>query len=113
MKIVTIKISSDNNLRWRITGMDSIKTIEDLIRAKNLTPEELELHRELIDECRKNEQKINEYCKTARENLQRMYDTLNDVSQKATEIHSAFERLIEETETLSLRMIPDEKFHRE
>ena len=93
--------------------MDSIKTIEDLIRAKNLTPEELELHKDLIEECRENEQKINAYCNRARDNLQRMYDALDDVSKKATEIHNAFERLVEETENLSLRLIPDEKFHRE
>jgi len=96
-----------------MTVMDGIKTIDDLIKIKNLTPEEVELHRELIEECRENERKINEHCNTARENLQRMYDTLNDVSQKATEIHSAFQRLVEEAENLSLRLIPDEKFHRE
>lgn len=93
--------------------MDNIKTVEDLIRAKNLTPEELELHRELIEECRENEKKINEYCNAARENLRKMYNTLDNVSKKAAEIHDAFERLVEETENLSLRLIPDEKFHRE
>ncbi len=93
--------------------MDGIKTVDDLIKIKNLTPEEIDLHRELIEECRENERKISEHCSAARENLQRMYDTLNDVSQKATEIHRAFQRLVEETENLSLRLIPDEKFYRE
>ena len=33
--------------------MNGIKTVDDLIRAKNLTPEEEEQLRDIIEECRK------------------------------------------------------------
>ena len=38
--------------------MDNYKTVDDLLRLMNLTAEELETHKELIEECRENERKI-------------------------------------------------------
>lgn len=92
--------------------MSNYMTVDELLASKNLTREELELHRDLIEDRRKNETKITEYCATTRENIERMADILDDVSGKMVALSVALEAIIGEAEDISIRMIPEHKFHR-
>ncbi len=88
-------------------------TIEDLLRAKNLSKEELELHKDLISECRERERRIEECAAETRENLERLSDALTAVSKRTIILGEALSELLEEAETLYLRNLPEEKFYRE
>ncbi|MBP7528490.1 MAG: hypothetical protein KA801_11215 [Syntrophorhabdaceae bacterium] len=92
--------------------MSNYMTVDELLASKNLTREEWELHRDLIEDCKKNEIKITEYCATTRENIERMADILDDVSGKMVALSVALEAIIGEAEDISIRMIPEHKFHR-
>ena len=50
--------------------MDGIKTIDELIKAKKLTPEEQEKLREIIEECRIRETQIQEASDATQQNLE-------------------------------------------
>ncbi len=93
--------------------MGSYMTVDELLASKNLTQEELELHGDLIDECKENEVKITEYCASTRANIEKMADILDNVSVKMVALSVALEAIIGEAEDISLRMLPDHKFYRE
>ncbi|MEN6319729.1 MAG: hypothetical protein ABFD82_13340, partial [Syntrophaceae bacterium] len=76
--------------------MSNYMTVDELLASKNLTREEWELHRDLIEDCKKNEIKITEYCATTRENIERMADILDDVSGKMVALSVALEAIIGE-----------------
>lgn len=90
-----------------------MKTIDELIREKGLTPEELESHRQLIDECRAREKKIREYSEDARNNLQKLADSLTTIAQKTQLLSQAVKELIDERDNLYLRLLPEDQFYRE
>lgn len=93
--------------------MSDYKTVDELLAFKNLTEEEIELHKELIEECRRNEKKINEYCSCTKENIERMADILDDVSEKMVALSLALQDIVGVAEDTSLRMMPEDKFFRE
>lgn len=93
--------------------MGSYMTVDELLASKNLTQEELELHGDLIDECKKNEVKITEYCASTRANIEKMADILDNVSVKMVALSVALEAIIGEAEDISLRMLPEHKFYRD
>ena len=93
--------------------MSDYKTVDELLAFKNLTQEEIELHKELIEECRLNEKKINEHCSCTKENIERMADILDDVSEKMVALSLALQDIVGVAEDTSLRMMPEDKFFRE
>ncbi len=93
--------------------MSDYKTVDELLAFKNLTQEEIELHKELIEECRYNEKKINECCSCTKENIERMADILDNVSEKMVALSLALQDIIGVAEDTSLRMLPEDKFFRE
>ncbi len=93
--------------------MKEAKTIDELIREKGLTPEEIEMHRELIDECRNREQRIREYAAEARGNLEKLAESLQTVAEKTNLLASMVTNLIEERDSLYLRLLPEDQFYRE
>lgn len=93
--------------------MNEIKTVADLLRAKGLTPEEMELHRELIDECRGREQRINESSEQARRQLARLVEGIEMVSKKAVMLEKAVQQLVDQLENVYLRTLPEDTFYRE
>jgi chromosome segregation ATPase len=88
------------------------RTIDGLIKEKALTPEEFERHRDLIDECRRREQRIDKYCSTARRGLQELSTSLRLLGEKSRELDRALENLNDTLDALSLILIPADKFHR-
>lgn len=93
--------------------MSNIMTVDELLASKNLTREEWELHRDLIEDCRKNETRINECCAETRENIEKMAGILDAISVKMVSLSVALETIIGEAEDVSLRMLPEHKFFRE
>lgn len=93
--------------------MSDIMTVDELLASKNLTREEWELHRDLIEDCRRNEVRINECCAATRENIEKVAGILDTISMKMVALSVALETVIGEAEDVSLRMLPEHKFFRE
>jgi len=93
--------------------MDNYMTVDELLASKNLTREEWELHRDLIEDCRRNEVRITECCAATRENIEKVADILDNISVNMVALSVALEAVIGEAEEVSLRMLPEHKFFRE
>jgi hypothetical protein len=83
-----------------------VKTIEDVLREKNLTPEELERHRELIEECRTREIQINEYSRASQVSMNKMTDELVKLARTAEELWQEAQKLTNRVNGIYLRVTP-------
>lgn len=93
--------------------MNRIKTVDDLIKAKNLTPEEEEQLRDIIDECRKREAQILEASETARQNIEGLTKSFCVIVDTISHVGRAVDELHEEVEKLQLKMMPETQFYHE
>jgi hypothetical protein len=93
--------------------MDKIKTVDDLLKAKNLTREEWDLFKELIEETKDREKKIAQCSAETRENLKRLSEEINRTLEQAAILSKCVEQTLDEMETHYLRIMPDHKFYRE
>ncbi len=89
------------------------RTVETLLKTLNLTPEERELHKELIEQCLMNERKIAECTDSARHNAQKIHDALRKIHASMALAEAALRKLAEETETALLTNLPVNQFYRE
>jgi chromosome segregation ATPase len=83
-----------------------VKNIDDLLREKNLTLEELERHRELIAECRVREAQINEYSRASQESMKKMTDELIKLARTAEELWQEAQKLTNRVNGIYLRVTP-------
>ncbi len=88
-------------------------TVDELLASRELTPEEWELHKELIRECRENEALIAEHKAAAKESVERLAAVLDMISMKMLELSTALEKIVGDAEEISLKMLPENKFYRE
>ena len=95
----------------RDKGMAYGKTIDELLSLKKLTPQELELHRALIDECRERELMIVESAARTQGSLQQLADACEAATQRARALATAIEKVLDEMEDLCLKLLPDEQFY--
>ena len=86
--------------------MKPVKTIDDLIRDKGLSTEELERHRELIEECRAREVQLKEYSRATRESMRRMTEELDKMSRTAEELWQEAQRLSQRVNEIYLHVAP-------
>lgn len=86
--------------------MKPVKTIDDLIRDKDLSAEELEQHRELIEECRAREVQLKEYSRATRESMRRMTEELDKMSRTAEELWQEAQRLSQRVNGIYLHVAP-------
>ncbi len=86
--------------------MKPVKTIDDLLREKNLTPEELEEHRVLIEECRLRETQISEYTRASQESMKKMNDELTKLAKTAEELWQEAQKLTHRVNGIYLRATP-------
>lgn len=93
--------------------IDEIKTVDDLLEAKNVTPEECELLKDIIEVARINEQKIREYAEQMKANFNRLSKALQTMEERTFILNKALQGLLDATDTLHLRLMPSEKFYRE
>jgi hypothetical protein len=80
--------------------------VDDLLRDKKLTSEELKLHEDLIKECRRKEAAIGEISMTTRENLKKLSETLGVMGENLKRIGDAADNIV-------LIMMPEGAFSRE
>jgi len=93
--------------------MEGIKTVDDLIRAKNLTDEELLQFKDLIEEFKERENRIKENIGIAKSNLNQLFNTIATLGEKTSVLGNALNLLLEELDITRLRLMPSDKFYRE
>ncbi len=93
--------------------MANVKRIDDLVHMKNLTPQELELHRELIEECREREVLIEKYSAHTQCSLQQLAQACETATERAKVLASSIEKVLDEMENLCLKLLPEKEFYRE
>lgn len=87
--------------------------IQNLIREKNLTPEEIESLKQIILECEERERRIDEACKNLRENLSELFSTLSRLSESADNLSKSIDHLVDKLEEVYLLCLPKERFYSE
>lgn len=75
--------------------IDKIGSIDELLRRMNLTPEEMEKHKELIDESRKREKTIKENCRDAMEKLSMLPGAFLAISENLIKIREGGNSIME------------------
>jgi hypothetical protein len=93
--------------------MEGIKTVDELIRAKDLTAEEEENLKDIIEECRLRESQIKMASEEARRNLEGLSQTFSSLMNGIFNVGRAVDELQIEVEKMQLRMMPEEQFFRE
>jgi hypothetical protein len=93
--------------------MDGVKTVDELLKVRDVTPEEEEQLRDIIEECRLREAQIKEVSDAARQNVVALSDTLKMIFDTFAVVSRSVDALHEEVERFHLRMMPDEHFYRE
>ncbi len=93
--------------------MGEYETVDGLLDVLNLSKEELQVHQELIDACRQNEQKLIEYHISTQQNIEKLYTILDTMYERMSVLSVAVDDLVNEAESLSLKMLPADKFYRE
>ncbi|MCX5812915.1 MAG: hypothetical protein NT178_10285 [Proteobacteria bacterium] len=93
--------------------MEGIKTIDDLIRAKNLTPDEMTQFKDLIEEFKDREKRIAENISTAKANLNQLMCSIGMLGEKTSVLGKVLQSLLNEMDTARLKLMPDENFYRE
>jgi hypothetical protein len=92
---------------------DEIRTVDDLIKAKNLTAEELVEFKDMIEEFKERERKIEEHVSAAKSNLNQLSNSMKVLGERASIISKALRISLDEMERIQLRMMPNDKFYRE
>lgn len=93
--------------------LDNIKSVDDLVRFKNLTEEELESHKNLIEEFRERERKIQKYSRETRENINSFSEELHIVLDRVSLLGDLLRFLMEEMDRFYLKTLPASNFYRE
>jgi len=91
--------------------MGYVKRVDALLKLKGLNPQELELHQELIEECRGREIAIRESSARAQCSLQQLAEACEAATQRARALAQAIEKVLDEMEDLCLKLLPDEQFY--
>jgi len=86
--------------------MERIKSVEEFLKEKNLSPEEMEIHKELIRECLEREACIRKSGEETRNNLERLSEMLSLILKKLEESREILGEI-------ELRSIPERDFYKE
>ena len=93
--------------------MANIKRVDELISMKNLSPQELELHKEMIAECRERETMIEEYSARTQGSLQQLAQACETATERAKTLAASIEKVLDEMESLCLKLLPEDQFYHE
>ncbi len=91
--------------------MSYIKRVDELMEMKSLSPQELELHKELIMECRERERMIEEYSARTEGSLQQLAQACETATERARVLAASIEKVLDEMECLCLKLLPDDQFY--
>lgn len=93
--------------------MKGSTTVDDFLKSMDITAEELELHKDLIEECLENERRIAESATVSKKNIKRISTVLETIYNNMIIMETALEDLTKGAEELSLRMLPSDRFYHE
>lgn len=93
--------------------MKDYRTVETLLNSLNLTTEEFEFHKELIEECMENERKIIEYSTATKRNMEKIATVLTGMYDNMVTMENSLKNLAKDAEELYLRMVPSDEFYHE
>jgi phage regulator Rha-like protein len=93
--------------------MAYIKRVDELIDIKNLSQQEMEVHKELIEECREREAMIEEYSARTQGSLQQLAQACETATERAKVLAASIEKVLDEIESLCLKLLPDDQFFHE
>ncbi|MCX5815222.1 MAG: hypothetical protein NTX75_03125 [Proteobacteria bacterium] len=93
--------------------MDNKKAIDDFLKAKKLTREELELFKDIIQETKDREEQITQLSRQARESCVRLFAEINIFFEKTAILSRTLAQTLDEMETNYLRSLPADRFYRE
>jgi predicted nuclease with TOPRIM domain len=96
-----------------VSGMAYIKRVDELIDIKNLSQQEMEVHKELIEECREREAMIEEYSARTQGSLQQLAQACETATERAKVLAASIEKVLDEIESLCLKLLPDDQFFHE
>jgi len=93
-----------------------LEKIDDIVAS--LTPEERELHRELIEECKEREHEVMQIGKSMRENIEKLTQIslrllldFEKYRKLSIELNKNFQSVKNDTAEVSIAAIPDDKFY--
>lgn len=93
-----------------------MEKIDDIVAT--LTPEERELHRELIEECKGRELEVMQIGKSMRENIEKLTQIslrllldFEKYRKISVELKKYFQSVKNDTAEVSIAAIPDDKFY--
>ncbi len=89
------------------------KRVDELISMKNLSAQEFELHKELIDECREREAMIENFSARTQGSLQQLAHACENATERAKVLAASIEKVLDEMESLCLKLLPEDQFYRE
>jgi hypothetical protein len=93
--------------------MDKVKTIDELLKEKNISPAEEEQLRDIIEECRVREIQIKQSAEAAKQNLEDLGKTFGMIAEAIGSVGQSVSELHKEIEELQLKLMPDDQFFRE
>ncbi len=93
--------------------MGDFKSVDELLSMKNLSAQELELHKELIDECRQREAMIDNFSAHTQGSLQQLAQACETATERAKVLAASIEKVLDEMESLCLKMLPEDQFYHE
>jgi hypothetical protein len=93
-------------------AMSRIKTIDELICEKGLTAEELERHRDLIEECKLREMEIRDSSMASARSLQQLSVQLGELENRLILLRRRAEDLQDLTSRLYLKLLPRQSGYR-
>ncbi len=88
-------------------------TVEMLLESLNVTDEERELHKDLIEECLKNERNIAECSASTKRNIENISTVIEGIVSNMRAMEGALKDLVRGAEEMSLRMLPSNEFFHE
>ena len=93
--------------------MAYVKRVDELINLKNLSPQELELYKELVEECRARETMIEEYSARTQSSLQQLAQACEAATERAKTLAASIEKVLDQMENLCLKLLPEDQFFHE
>jgi hypothetical protein len=91
-----------------VTG--DAKIVDDLIKVKNLTPEESIQFKDMIEEFKERERKIEEHVAVAKVSLNELSNTMRILGERTSYIGKVLRESLDEMERIQLQMMPNNKF---
>lgn len=93
--------------------MDDISSVDELLKAKNLNADEFDQLKDLIEESRIREKRIREWSSQTRENLERLSQSFQEISERTDQMSHALGIMVEQAEAMYLKLLPKEGFYLE